>query len=149
MRSRELPSRPERRFNTDPGSVSRIAVAQHCNLLTMRANATGGVLRIIDSTRSQSPELSFAGRSNQGGESMKNHLAIFTIPLFASIGIPAGPALADDDSAIALDRVVIDRHVDTFAVLPDGVRNPEGLTANPANGDIYVATFDITASPNN
>ncbi len=73
---------------------------------------------------------------------MKNHLAIFTIPLFASIGIPAGPALADDDSAIALDRVVIDRHVDTFAVLPDGVRFPEGITANPANGDIYAATFD-------
>lgn len=71
---------------------------------------------------------------------MKNRLAIFTIPLFALIGIPTGSALADD-------RVVIQRHVDTFAVLPDGVRYPEGITANPANGDIYVATFD--APPGN
>ncbi|SRR5579864_1868836 len=77
---------------------------------------------------------------------MKNHLAIFTVPLFASIGISTGPALADE-SAIALDRVVIERHVDTFAVLPDGVRLPEGIAANPANGDIYVATFD--APPGN
>jgi DNA-binding beta-propeller fold protein YncE len=78
---------------------------------------------------------------------MKYRLAILTLPLFASFGIPAGSALADDDSAIALDRVVIDRHVDTFAVLPDGVRHPEGIAANPANGDIYTATFD--APPGN
>jgi len=26
-------------------------------------------------------------------------------------------------------------------VLPDGVQHPEGITANPANGDIYVSTF--------
>jgi hypothetical protein len=34
--------------------------------------------------------------------------------------------------------------VDTqeFTRLPDGVRHPEGLTANPATGDIYVGTFD-------
>jgi sugar lactone lactonase YvrE len=71
---------------------------------------------------------------------MKNRLAIFTIPLFASIGISVGSAVADD-------QVVIQRHVDTFAVLPDGVRFPEGITANPSNGDIYVATFD--APPGN
>lgn len=29
----------------------------------------------------------------------------------------------------------------TFAKLPDGVIFPEGIAANPANGDIYVATF--------
>jgi len=29
-----------------------------------------------------------------------------------------------------------------FVTLPDGVRFPEGITANPANGDIYVSTFD-------
>jgi DNA-binding beta-propeller fold protein YncE len=29
-----------------------------------------------------------------------------------------------------------------FAVLPEGVRQPEGITANPATGDIYVGTFD-------
>src|SRR5712691_10802995 len=66
---------------------------------------------------------------------MKNRLAAFTIPLFVSLGTAAGPALAQG-------RLFIDRDVDTFAVLPDGVRFPEGITANPANGDIYVATFD-------
>jgi sugar lactone lactonase YvrE len=30
----------------------------------------------------------------------------------------------------------------SFAVLPDGVRYPEGIAANPANGDIFVGTFD-------
>ena len=29
-----------------------------------------------------------------------------------------------------------------FATLPEGARLPEGITANPANGDIYVGTFD-------
>jgi DNA-binding beta-propeller fold protein YncE len=49
-----------------------------------------------------------------------------------------GIARADDD-----DR----GEVRTFVTLPDGVRFPEGLTANLANGDIYVATFD-TIGPN-
>ncbi len=48
----------------------------------------------------------------------------------------AGVAWAHDDSDD--DRSAVRR----FATLPDGVRFPEGITANPANGDIYVATFD-------
>ncbi len=32
--------------------------------------------------------------------------------------------------------------VRNFVTLPDGVRLPEGIAANPANGDIYVGTFD-------
>jgi len=35
-----------------------------------------------------------------------------------------------------------------FATLPEGVRFPEGITANPANGDIYVATFDFDPNSN-
>jgi DNA-binding beta-propeller fold protein YncE len=69
---------------------------------------------------------------------MKKNLAALAIPLFFSIGMAAGPVLADGNG----NRLFIDRDVDTFAVLPDGVRFPEGITANPANGDIYVATFD-------
>lgn len=36
----------------------------------------------------------------------------------------------------------------TFATLPDGVRYPEGIAANPANGDIFVATFDFGPNAN-
>jgi DNA-binding beta-propeller fold protein YncE len=50
--------------------------------------------------------------------------------------IGAGAAWAHDDRDD--DRDAVRR----FATLPDGVRFPEGVTANPANGDIYVATFD-------
>lgn len=32
--------------------------------------------------------------------------------------------------------------VRNFVILPDDVRFPEGIAANPANGDIYVGTFD-------
>lgn len=35
-----------------------------------------------------------------------------------------------------------------FATLPDGVRFPEGITANPATGEIFVATFDFGPNPN-
>jgi sugar lactone lactonase YvrE len=68
---------------------------------------------------------------------MKKNLAALAFPLFFSIGMAAGPVLADGNS----NRLFIDRDVDTFAVLPDGVSLPEGITANPANGDIYVSTF--------
>ena len=68
---------------------------------------------------------------------MKKNLAALAVPLFFSIGMAAGPVLADDDRPF---KLFIDRDVDTFAVLP--VRFPEGITANPANGDIYVANFD-------
>lgn len=35
-----------------------------------------------------------------------------------------------------------------FATLPAGVRYPEGITANPATGDIFVSTFDFGPNPN-
>ena len=44
---------------------------------------------------------------------MKKNLATLAIPLFFSIGMTAGPALADGHSS----RLFIDRDVDTFAVL--------------------------------
>ena len=69
---------------------------------------------------------------------MKRHLAVLAVPLVISIGAVTGPAFSDEDHS---KRLFIDRDVDTFAVLPDGVQHPEGITANPANGDIYVSTF--------
>jgi DNA-binding beta-propeller fold protein YncE len=69
---------------------------------------------------------------------MKKKLAVLAVPFLFSIGLSAGPVLADNGHGKGL---FIDRDVDTFAVLPDGVSHPEGITANPANGDIYVSTF--------
>jgi len=75
---------------------------------------------------------------------MKVFLTGCAFLLFTAIAFGTGTVSADDDHP---DRLVIRRDVDRFAVLPDGVRFPEGITANPANGDIYVGTFD--APPNN
>jgi hypothetical protein len=54
----------------------------------------------------------------------------------ALIAASALPVLADTQDA--------PRWIETqvFASLPDGVRYPEGLTADPATGAIYAATFD-------
>src|SRR5882672_3468791 len=71
---------------------------------------------------------------------MKKKLAALAVPFLFSIGLSAGPVLADDDHGHG-KGLFIDRDVDTFAVLPEGVTNPEGIPANPANGDIYVSTF--------
>src|SRR2546429_5981332 len=86
----------------------------------------------------------FAGHPTPGGD-MKKNLVALAVPLFFSIGMAAGPIHADDGHR---SRLFIDRDVDTFAVLPNGVRFPEGITANPANGDIYTATFDAPGPGN-
>jgi len=41
-----------------------------------------------------------------------------------------------------------DKNAQRFATLPDGVRFPEGLTANPATRDIFVGTFDFGPNAN-
>ena len=46
-------------------------------------------------------------------------------------------------SVNAADQLVIDRNAIRFATLPEGVRFPEGITADPATGEIFVATFDF------
>jgi len=58
--------------------------------------------------------------------------------LSIAVACGTGTALADDNHS---RRLFIDRDVDTFVVLPEGVKFPEGITANPGNGDIYVGTF--------
>src|SRR5438046_4423150 len=53
------------------------------------------------------------------------------------------------DGAQAADQLVLDRNAAIqFATLPDGIRFPEGITANPATGDIFVATFDFGPNAN-
>ena len=69
---------------------------------------------------------------------MRGHLTELARLLLFLIVAGTGPALADGRG----DRLFVDRDVDTFAALPEGVRFPEGIAANPANGDIYVGTFD-------
>jgi DNA-binding beta-propeller fold protein YncE len=69
---------------------------------------------------------------------MTRQVAALAVAFLACSGAVTGPALADGRS----NRLFVDHDVDTFAVLPQGVRFPEGITANPANGDIYVGTFD-------
>jgi len=48
------------------------------------------------------------------------------------------PAAADTGAS---EGLLSNRAVDLFAMLPEGVRHPEGITANPVNGDVYVTTF--------
>jgi DNA-binding beta-propeller fold protein YncE len=80
---------------------------------------------------------------------MKKLLTGLVCLLFIAPG--GGAALADSDR----DRGEIsDRDAaKLFVTLPKGVRFPEGITANPANGDIFVSTFDAPSqanpSPNN
>ena len=61
--------------------------------------------------------------------------------LVVVFGIWSGAALADN--GLAVDRNAAQR----FATLPEGVRFPEGITADPGSGDVFVGTFD--APPNN
>lgn len=49
--------------------------------------------------------------------------------------LAAGHALASETGPVRLS-------VEPFVTLPDGVRQPEGLTADPATGEFYVGTFD-------
>jgi DNA-binding beta-propeller fold protein YncE len=53
------------------------------------------------------------------------------------------------NAAHAADQLVLDRNAAIqFATLPDGVRFPEGITANWATGEVFVATFDFGPNAN-
>ncbi len=60
----------------------------------------------------------------------------FAFP-FALLLLTAFAVQADDDGIVVNPQAASE-----FARLPSDLRFPEGITANPANGDIYVATFD-------
>jgi sugar lactone lactonase YvrE len=49
----------------------------------------------------------------------------------------------------AAKRIVVRRDAaERFIVLPDGVRHPEGIAANPDTGELYVGTFDFGPNTN-
>jgi len=51
--------------------------------------------------------------------------------------------------AQANDDLVLNRNAAIqFATLPDGVRYPEGIAADPATGNVFVATFDFGPNAN-
>ncbi len=56
--------------------------------------------------------------------------------------------LLSGETWAARDIVVRRNAAEKFIVLPDGVRFPEGITANPQTGDLYVATFDSGPNSN-
>jgi len=60
------------------------------------------------------------------------------------IALAMGLAHADNGNSKGIDWI----DAQEFATLPDGVRFPEGITANPATGDIFVGTFDFGPNPN-
>jgi DNA-binding beta-propeller fold protein YncE len=65
-------------------------------------------------------------------------------------GLAAGAMAIAADATLAFDKLVVDRNAPKeFAALPDGVRNPEGITANPATGDVFVGTFDVAQGARN
>src|SRR5688572_4261509 len=74
---------------------------------------------------------------------MRKILAGCAFLLLIATGANPGTARADDELTVRRDAA------QKFATLPDGVRFPEGITANPANGDIFVSTFDAVPPPNN
>src|SRR6266508_3660560 len=64
-------------------------------------------------------------------------------------GFVAGAMVAGASICQADERGVPEwTGLEQFAVLPDGVRYPEGITANPATDEIYVSTFDFGPKPN-
>jgi DNA-binding beta-propeller fold protein YncE len=59
----------------------------------------------------------------------------------AAVVAASGPAAAHDFGPTWIAT-------EPFATLPQTVRYPEGIAANPANGDIFVATFDFGPNAN-
>ena len=65
------------------------------------------------------------------------------VAVAVTVGLGTGAGIGQSN------RPIIDLPgVERFATLPDGVRFPEGITANPANDAIYVSTFDFGPNPN-
>jgi len=73
---------------------------------------------------------------------MKTTLIAWLNNLFFMGSIVAGSLLTHN--VIAADWVTVNPlAAKKFVALPDDLKFPEGITSNPHNGDIYVATFNV------
>jgi DNA-binding beta-propeller fold protein YncE len=63
-------------------------------------------------------------------------------------GLLAGAMAVAADASYADGRPILWFEPVQFAVLPGDLRYPEGITANPATGDIFVGTFDFGPNTN-
>jgi DNA-binding beta-propeller fold protein YncE len=69
-----------------------------------------------------------------------------TFAVFAAL---VSLVIASHSEAWASEDIIVKRRAaERFVTLPDGVRFPEGITANPKTEEIYVATFDGGPSSN-
>ena len=77
----------------------------------------------------------------------KRYLLTLLVLLFVAPLIT--PPTSDADSGKGNGRGIIVKRdaAEQFAVLPAGVRFPEGIAANPKNGDVFVGTFDPNGDP--
>jgi hypothetical protein len=71
---------------------------------------------------------------------MTGKLGMSLLAAAAAAGIAAAPAEERPGPAF------VEAH--TFATLPEGIRFPEGIAANPASGDVFVGTFDFGPNAN-
>jgi DNA-binding beta-propeller fold protein YncE len=62
--------------------------------------------------------------------------------LVMAIVLSASAVVAWEGRGIIVNRLAAEQ----FAQLPDGVRFPEGIAANPDTGEIFVATFDFAGN---
>src|SRR2546427_4177781 len=70
---------------------------------------------------------------------MRHLLMLFVVLVTAPLVLPSASAA---DSGNGRGIIVKRDAAEQFIVLPKGVKHPEGITANPKNGDLFVATFD-------
>jgi sugar lactone lactonase YvrE len=74
----------------------------------------------------------------------KNSNNLISAALGLSLAVLASAALAESQSRVMIKSDAAHR----FATLPADTRYPEGITANPKTGDIYVGTFDFGPNQN-
>src|SRR5262245_57157958 len=69
-----------------------------------------------------------------------------TFSVFAAL---VSLVIASHSKVLAGEDILVRREAaERFVTLPEGVRFPEGITANPKTEEIYVATFDFGPNTN-